>query len=125
MKSIILKLPEYSLIVLAFLAGYSPPFYMNPVFIGIIVLLILQIIFKNKFSGILLGVLFVFLNLFFLGALLSEFNEFTEFTNSAKKLLFVGLAIWIVSMILSFTMIYKYSINSFKSGSQIKLEEQK
>ncbi len=118
MKSILFKLPEYALIILAFLAGYSPLFYINPIFIGIIAVLILQIIFKNRISGIVLGSLFFLVNLYFLGALLSEFKEFTEFSDSAKKLLLVGLPIWIINMIPSFTMIYKYSINSFKSNSK-------
>ena len=124
MKKILFKLPEYYLIVLVILAGYSPPFYINPIFIGIAGIFILQIIFKNRILGISLGILFFLINLYFLGALISEFNEFTEFNNKAKQLLFVGLTIWIVNMILSLTMIYKYSTNNFKKGSQIKLEKQ-
>ena len=111
MKSIFLKLPEYFLLILAFIAGYSPPLYMNPIFAGVIIVLILQIVFKNKILGLLLGVLFFLTNLYFLGALLSEFNEFSQFNFSAKQLLLVGLPIWILNMVLSVTMICKYSIN--------------
>jgi len=124
MKKLFFKLPEYYLIILAVLAGYAPPLYINPIFIGIVVILILQIIFKNRISGILLGLLFFVINLFFLGALLSEFNEFNEFNNSAKQLLLVGLTIWIVNIILSMTMIYKYSNHNFKKNLQVELEKQ-
>lgn len=124
MKKIFFKLPEYYLLILAISAGYSPPFYMNPFFIGIVILLILQIIFKNRISGMLLGILFFLVNLYFLGALLSEFREFTEFNNSAMQLLFVGLVIWFLNLVFSVTMIYKYSTNNFKRSSQIKLEKQ-
>lgn len=121
MKKQFFKLPEYYLIILVILAGYSPPFYINPIFIGIIGILILQIIFKNRILGISLGIIFFLVNLFFLGALLSEFNEFTEFNNTAKQLLFVGLTIWIVNIIASITMVYNYSINGFKNITLIQL----
>ena len=124
MKKILFKLPEYYLIVLAILAGYSPPFYINPIFIVIAGIFTLQIIFKNKISGISSGILFFLINLYFLGALISEFNEFAEFNNKTEQLLFVGLIIWIVNMILSLTMIYKYSTNNFKKGLRIRLEKQ-
>ena len=125
MKTIFFKLPEYYLLILAILAGYSPSFSINPIFVGIVILLILQIILKNTISGLLLGILFFLTNLYFLGALLSEFSEFTEFNNSAKQLLFVGLTIWIVNFTLSLTLIYKYATNSFISNSKIKLEKQR
>ncbi|WP_040252204.1 hypothetical protein [Psychroserpens mesophilus] len=124
MKKILFELPEYYLIILVILAGYSPPFYINPIFIGIAGIFILQIIFKNRISGISLGILFFLVNLYFIGALISEFSEFTEFNNNAKQLLFVGLTIWIMNTILSLTMIYKYSTNNFKKGSRIELEKQ-
>lgn len=122
MKKIVFKLPEYYLIVFVILAGYMPPFYINPICVGIVGVLIFQIIFKNRILGILLGIIFFLVNLYFLGALLSEFNEFKEFNNSAKELLFVGLTIWIVNIILSLTMIYKYVTNNFKKS--LELEEQ-
>lgn len=71
-----------------------------------------------------LGVLFFLVNLYFLGALMSEFNEFTGLNNSATQLLLVGLPVWMINLVLSLTMIYKYSKNGFKSGSQFKLSKQ-
>ncbi len=122
-KQILIKLPEYYFIVIAILAGYTPPFSFNPIFVGLAFILILQIVFKNKISGILLGSAFLLMNLYMLGALFSEFIEFTEFNNKAKQLLFVGLSLWIWNMLLSVTMIYKYSkndINPQKVNNQQK-----
>lgn len=108
MKTLLYKLPEYTLILLALLAGYQPPFSMNPIFGIIIFLLILQIIFKNRVSGLLLGGCSVLGSFLFLGALLSEFHEFPEFSLAARELILVGLGIWILCMSLSLLMIYKY-----------------
>ena len=56
-----------------------------------------------------MGSLFFLANLYFLAALISEFNGFTEFNTDAKQLLFVGLSIWITNMVMSIVLIYKYS----------------
>jgi len=123
MKNLFFKTPEYYFIVLAILAGYSPPFYINPIFIGIVGILVLQIIFKNRVSGLMLGILFFLINLYFLGALLSEFYNLTEFNNIAKELLFVGVTLWVVNFILSLTMSYKYATHNSINNSKIKLEK--
>ncbi len=124
MKTILFKLPEYYLIIIAFLTGYTPPFYINPIFAVIIFLLILQIIFKHRISGLIIGALFFFVNLYFLGALLSEFYEFTEFNSSAKKLLFVGLSIWVSNLVFSGGMFYKYAVDDSKNQPDINFNQQ-
>lgn len=123
MKSILFKIPEYYLILIAILAGYTPPIYVNPVFIGIVAILILQLIFKNRIAGLLLGSLFFLINLFFLGAVLSEFNEFTTVNLSTKQLLFVGIVIWMVNAAVSLIMVYKYAAKRLDSHPKINLEE--
>lgn len=123
MKTLFFKLPEYYLMILVILAGYSPPFYVNPIFIGVIGVLILQIVIKNKILGFILGALFFLINLYFIGALFSEFNEFTEFTHSAKQLLCTGLTIWIANLVFSLTMMYKYITNNFMRNSQLYLKK--
>lgn len=107
MKALLLKLPEYYFIILVVLSGYSQPFEFNPILIGIAVIVILQIIFKNRILGFMLGALFFLINLYFLGALFSEFNEFLILSNKAMLLLFVGLSIWILNAVFSLVMIYK------------------
>ncbi|GAA0728353.1 hypothetical protein GCM10009430_37430 [Aquimarina litoralis] len=120
MKTVFLRLPEFYFITLAILVGYSPPFYIHPIFIGVIGVLILQIVYKKRVLGITLGSLFFLINIYFFGALLSEFREFTEFNNQAKQLIFVGLGIWIANFIFSSTMIYKYAKNNRKEEFVLK-----
>ena len=123
-KQILIKFPEYYLIVLVILGGYTPPFVFNPIFIGLAAILILQIVFKNKISGLLIASIFLLTNLYMLGALISEFNEFHEFNNSAKQLLFVGLSLWSLNMLSSGVMIYKYSKTESVNNSQIEYNQQ-
>tara|TARA_R110002074_G_scaffold63042_5_gene151439 strand:+ start:37 stop:417 length:381 start_codon:yes stop_codon:yes gene_type:complete len=124
MKKLIYTLPEYYLLILVVLAGYSPPYYVNTIFIGIAFILVLQIIFKNKISGIIISMLFFLANLYFLGAVLSEFNEFEVFNRKAQKLLLVGLSIWVANLLFSLTMVLKYTTNVFSGNSESNLEQQ-
>ena len=101
--------PEYYLIIVAILAGYSPPFSVDPVAIAVAALIILQILFKNKISGLLIGILFLLVNLFMMGALISEFNEFPTFSTDAKKLLFGGSLLLGINTFISILMIIKYA----------------
>ncbi|HSQ86486.1 MAG TPA: hypothetical protein VLM43_17380 [Desulfobacterales bacterium] len=114
MKSSFLKLPEYYFIMLVVFSGYSPPFHLNPVFIGISVILILQIIIKNRISGLAIGILLLIVNLYMLGALLSEFHEFVGSNPNANQLILAGMGIWLANTIMCLTMIFRYS----KSGDQ-------
>jgi uncharacterized membrane protein len=107
MKRIFFTLSEYYLVILILLSGYTPPFSFNPISIGVAAIIILQIVIKNKIIGLVLGTLFLVANLFFLGALISEFNEFTAFNYHAKQLLFGGLSIWIINISVSIALIYK------------------
>jgi hypothetical protein len=117
-KLIIAGFPEYYLIVLALLSGYSPPFSINPLAIGIAGGLVLQVIFKNRVAGFIIAGLLMLINLYMLLALISEFNEFTTFNTAARQLLFVGLSLFCLNSIVSFLMISRYTQNAggFKSG---------
>ena len=119
MKKLLLQSPEFYFILMIFLAGYTPPFSIGILHIVLLIILILQIIFKNKITGLLLGGLIFFFNLFFLVALLSEFNDFTEFDADAQKLLFVGLFIWIMNIIASVAMMYRYGKMKTRSSQMI------
>lgn len=118
-KPILLKMPEYAFVVLALLAAYSPPFQFNPIFLAVAVILVLQIIFKNRLSGIIIGGLILIGSLFFLGALISEFSAFTEVNRSAVYLLLGGIPLWGLSMMLASTMVYKYSIHQNRVASPL------
>lgn len=113
-----LQFPEYYLLVLTILGGYTPPFSFHPIFIGILGLLVVQLIFKNKIVGTILGSLFLLINLYMLGALISELREFTAFNTAAKNLAFVGFTLWGLNMLAALTMIYKYAIIPIKRKPQ-------
>ena len=108
LKQILLSFPEYYLVVLVLLSGYTPPFYINPIFIGIALILILQIIFKSKTVGIVIAALFMAGNLFMMLALISEFQEFPSFTANAAQLLFVGFGLIFFNFFIVGIMAYKY-----------------
>ena len=114
LKTTFLKLPEYYFIVLAILAGYTPPFGFNPIFMAIVIGLLVQIFFRNRIAGLALGGLFFLVNLLFLGALISEYREFAEFTDDAQKLIFVGMAVWIANLIFITAMTLNYAKQDYR-----------
>ena len=117
-KSIFLKLPEYYFITMAILAGYTPPFEFNSFFMGIGLVLLVQIFFQNRILGMALGGIFFLVNILFLGALLSEFREFATFTDDAQKLIFVGVPLFIANFIFAFIMVYRHA-NQQQRGSAL------
>ena len=108
-KTFILQLPEYLLITAVLFYWFSTGLAVNYIAIGLIVL-ILQIIFKNRIVGIIIPIILVMICLYMLLALMSEFKEFLTFSSDAKELLFVGLSYFISTIIISGVMIYKYAI---------------
>ncbi|TAJ08659.1 hypothetical protein DMA11_21090 [Marinilabiliaceae bacterium JC017] len=111
-KNILLKLPEYYLIILVFLSFYNPPLHVNPIGIGLISILILQIIFKNKISGLLISTIFILINLILPLALISEFNDFPTINSDAIQLLVVGLLLLSLNILMSGMMLIKYVRNN-------------
>ena len=109
-KTVILQLPEYLLIAAVLFYWFSTGLAVNYIAIGLIIVLILQIIFKNRIVGIIIPIILVLICLYMLLALMSEFKEFLTFSSDAKELLFVGLSYFISTIIISGVMIYKYAI---------------
>ena len=109
-KTYILQLPEYLLIAAVLFYWFSTGLAVNYIAIGLIIVLILQIIFKNRIVGIIIPSILVMICLYMLLALMSEFKEFLTFSSDAKELLFVGLSYFISTIIISGVMIYKYAI---------------
>ena len=109
-KTFILQLPEYLLIAAVLFYWFSTGLAVNYIAIGLIIVLILQIIFKNRIVGIIIPSILVMISLYMLLALMSEFKEFLTFSSDAKELLFVGLSYFISTIIISGFMIYKYVI---------------
>lgn len=114
LKQILLSFPEYYLVVLVVLSGYTPPISINPIFIVLALIIVIQIIFKNKGVGLIMGGLVILISLFMIFPLLSKFSEFTTFNASAAQLLFVGLALIIFNMFAGGLMIYKFQLKDDK-----------
>jgi len=107
-SQLFIQFPEYYLVILTILAMYKQPIMVSVVLASIIVLLVLQIIYQNWVTGFIFAAVLFFINLFFLGALISELSEFSELTAAAVQLISVGLTIVIVNFMASGVMIYKY-----------------
>lgn len=112
-KSILLKIPEFYLLLVAFRIGYIGENHMTLTPFGIILIgvIILQIIFKNNISGFIIAALFSFLSFYMLLAMFSEFSELPSFTPDARNLLVVGLLLFGLNMALAGIMLYKYGRN--------------
>ncbi len=117
-KTVLSHLPEYYLIVLVLLSGYTPPISINPFAIVLAFLLVLQVIFKGKATGLAIAGLFIMVNLYMLGALISEFNEFPTFNAGAAALVFGGSGIFILNLLAATAMIFKYAGNGNRSALQ-------
>ncbi|WP_289056055.1 hypothetical protein [Carboxylicivirga marina] len=122
LKRIALVLPEYLLIAAVIFYWLSAGLMFNPIAIGLIIGLTLQIIFKNRIVGIIIPSLLILTSFYMLFAVMSEFKEFPTFNSEAKKLLFVGLSYFISTMIVSAIMIFKYTTLETKKGGQLDLQ---
>lgn len=110
LKKIILQIPEYLLLAAVIFYWGSAGWGLNPIAIGLLIVLILQIIFKNKIVGIAIPGLLILTCFYMLLALFSEFREFPSFNKEAQTFLFVGLSFFLGTMLVSGIMIYKYAI---------------
>lgn len=107
-KQLTLNYPECYFLLLVILVGYKPPVELSSISLWIVFVIVLQLIFKNKISGLILASIFLVINIFMLGAVLSEFKEFTEFNSDALQLLLGGLSIWCLNIYFAVSMFYKY-----------------
>lgn len=104
----ILNSAEYLLIIATLYYWQSTGSIFNPVAIGLLLILIFQIIFRNKVLGIILPCILIMLSLYMLLALRSELNEFKVFNNEAQTLLLIGLSLFLSIIIVSFLMLFNY-----------------
>lgn len=110
----LLFLPESYLILLSFIAGFNPPFSIHPISLILIAIVLLQLIFRNTITGILLASSFVMVNIYMSLAMLSELNEFPTFNSAAVKLLTVGSLLVLANLFIAGLMIYNYLIANKK-----------
>lgn len=109
-KLLLLKLPEFYLLVLAILSCYTPPFSFNPIIMGLVAVMILQLVFENKIAGRIIAGMLLLINMYMLAALLSEFREFTTINSDAIQLLLGGLLLFGLNFCMAGIMLYKYAV---------------
>lgn len=107
-KEILFKSPEYLLIAVAVFYWGSAGAIVNPVAIGLVLILIFQLIFKNRILGLIIPGLLIIISLYVTMALLSELSDFASFNAQAGKLLSVGALFIAVVVSGCALMIHKY-----------------
>jgi inner membrane protein involved in colicin E2 resistance len=108
-KAILPRIPEYYLIVLVLLAGFTPPFSISPVSVVCAIALVLQIMYKNRKTGLIIAGLFMVVNLGAAMALIAELGEFSVYPMEFWALLLGGLALMILNFTVVGIMIYRYA----------------
>lgn len=106
--SFLSNLVEYLLIIAVLFYWHGTSNVLNPFAIGLLAVLIFQIIFKNKVVGVLIPCMLILLSMYMILALFAEVNEFESFNSDAQRLLFIGLAYFLGTILVSFLMIWKY-----------------
>lgn len=109
-KTFVLSLPEYLLIAAVVFYWISAGQLINYIAIILIIVLVLQMIFKNKVIGILIPCLLALTSLYMILAVISEVSEFPSFNSEAKTLVFVGFSYFLTTLFVSILMIYKYAL---------------
>jgi len=103
------KTPEYYLIASVIFYWYSTSLIFNPVAIVLMSTLIIQIIFRNKISGILIASAFILASTYMLFAMASELNELSIASSAWENMFFVGLSFLGLNIIMSGLMIFSYA----------------
>lgn len=115
-------IPEVYLILSVFFYWYSTSTLLNPFAIGLLLLLVFVVTFKNKALGMMVSWVFLLLSGYMVLAMLSELSEFPEFNQNAQLLLTIG-SVWLgLNLLLGTMMLLKWRSIS-PTVSTIKLTQ--
>lgn|SRR5690606_23342373 len=108
LKKVALEIPEYYLLSLVLIFAFSGG--ANSVFIalGLAAVILLQLIFKSRVSGIIIASVFILINLYMLAAVTSEFKEFAVINPEAQQLRAVGFLLFVFNSSIAGMMLFKY-----------------
>jgi hypothetical protein len=101
-------IPEIYLILSVIYYWVMTGTFFNPIAITLLLVLTILIIRKAPTFGVIISILFLFLNLYMVLALVSELNEFHAFTNKARNMLLFGSAYLGLNIVLSIIMLRKW-----------------
>ena len=108
LKSYFKLVPEIYFLISVLFYWFSAAVFLNPVAITLMVIFILQLIFQNKSSGIIIALFLLPINLYMILAIVSEFNKFPVVNAEAKTLLCVGLLYFGLNIAMGIVMCIKY-----------------
>jgi maltodextrin utilization protein YvdJ len=102
-------LPESLLMGSVIFYWVSTANLLNPAAIVLVLVLGLQMVFKNRVVGLAIPIVLILASLFMVLALISELNEFPNFNADAQKMLLVGSTWLIATLCISGFMLFKYA----------------
>lgn len=111
MKNIVKNLPEYILMGLAVFSFVETLIVKGQIsYLMIVVLTIMaaQVVFKNRYLGIFIGLIMGLVSFGLFLAVLSDYRKFPEVTTKAIELITVGSLLSLTGAILAAVMIFKY-----------------
>jgi len=108
-KNLLLTLPELLLIALSIFYWVSSSILLNPIAIGLIIILTIQFILRNNFLGVVIPILIIMASIYLSLALFSEYSEFQVKTTEACRLMLVGIPFILATVSSSVLMIRKYA----------------
>lgn len=118
-KKVIRYIPEVYLLLSVIYYWSLTASALNLYAITLIVLLLFQIITRNKITGIIISSIFILLNFYFILALVSELNEFPEFNSDAKKLAYFGFSYLVLNITIGTLMLVMYLVNGVSNDSNV------
>ena len=107
-KGALCKSPEILLLAITLCYWLISRTAINPIAIGFTFALVFQLIKKNNYLGLVIGIGFMIVSCFMLLPLISGFTEFDGKASDSYKLLFNGISLIVLSIISSLLMISKY-----------------
>ena len=108
-KHLLFTMPEILLLALILFYWVSSGTLLNPIAIGLILILTIQLFLRNDFLGVLIPILLVLASIYLTLALFSEFSEFQMKNSDARHLLLVGIPFILAIIASSVLMIRKYT----------------
>lgn len=115
MKAFLKLIPESYFILSVAYYWIMTANLFNPYAIVLLAGLGLLMIYRNRILGILMSLLFILLNLFMFGALMSEYREFHEPTRASHNLILYGSLYLGLNLVMAMIMLMKYLLGP--SGS--------
>ena len=107
-KKLMKFIPELYLIIASIIYWELAGHEINYIAITLIFILIVQLIVKNRISGLFIGTVMILINLYMFLALISELREFPTFNENAYKLLIYGFLYLGANLFMAVLMIEKY-----------------